>query len=410
MTTTGEERPTLMTRLAATLHGEVAATTIEAYRRAGAAAYGEMTAADAARAEIADSGADLWSIPAGRSSQLLCTWNAFALQTLGDELVEADYRADPRTVGYLPKVTAEQTAAFLGQVESWLAAARRSAADPGFDMTAQVALPAPLPGWVEVEPCPRAHLDAMLAAARAMRARAEAAIADFQRAGSPAEHEKTAAKLAGMAADAGAVLSYAESLWSPNADQQIHERVENSLKRAIENYYALGQLLAMPALAERPALDGLHPTGVSLPLPGQKGFDPWCLTDPSSRAKWQKDPAARRAVDSLWRYDPDPAATLAIQGQIDAAVAAGAIVPGKMPDGSKIGYYFCCPWSAVYLVRRPVVIDGLKLRPMQQFTFDVSAEEVLENGEFERRLLTGPFHKTTKVDYCDPAAGGHDDD
>ncbi|NUP50832.1 MAG: hypothetical protein HOW97_26510 [Catenulispora sp.] len=410
MTTTGEERPTLMTRLAAMLRGEVAATTIEAYRRAGAWAYGEMAAADAARAETAASGADLWSIPVGRSSQLLCTWNAFALQTLGDALVEADYRADPRTVGYLPEVTAEQTAAFLGQVESWLAAARRGAADPGFDISTQVALPAPLPEWVEAEPCPRAHLDAMLAAARAMRARAEAAIADFQRGGTPAEREKTAGKLAGLAADAGAVLSYAESLWSPTADQQIHERVENSLRRAIDGYYTLGQLLAMPALAERPTPDGLHPTGVNLPLPRQAGFDPWCLTDQATRAKWQQDPAARRAIDSLWRYDPDPATTLAIQSQIDGAVAAGAIVPGRMPDGSKIGHYFCCPWSSVYLVRGPVVIDGVMLRPMQQFTFDVSAEEVLEGGEFERRLLIGPFHKTSKVDYCDPAGGGHDDD
>lgn len=410
MTTTGEERPTLMTRLAAMLHGEVAATTIEAYRRAGAAAYAEMTAADAARAETAASGADLWSIPVGRSSQLLCTWNAFALQTLGDELVEADYRADPRTVGYLPKVTAEQTAAFLGQVESWLSAARRAAVDPGFDITAQVTVPAPLPDWVEVEPCPRAHLDAMLAAARAMRARAEAAIADFQRTVTPAEHEKTAAKLAGMAADAGTVLSYAESLWSPKAGQQIHERVENSLKRAIDSYYALGQLLAMPALAERTEADGLHPTGVLLPLPGQPGFDPWCLTDPKTRGKWQRDPAARRAIDSLWRYDPDPAATLAIQSQIEAAVAAGAVLPGRTADGEPIGHYYCCPWSAVYLVRNPVVIAGTKLRPMQQFTFDVSAEEVLEGGEFERRLVIGPFHPTSKIDYCDPASGGHDDD
>ena len=196
----------------------------------------------------------------------------------------------------------------VADLESWLASARRGAADSGFDIAAQVALPAALPGWVEVEPCPRAHLDAMLAAARAMRARAEAAVADFQRVDTPAGHEKTAAKLAGMAADAGAVLSYAESLWSPNADQVIHERVENSLKRAIEGYYTLGQLLARPVLAVRPATDGLHPTGVSLPLPGQKGFDPWCLTDPATRAKWQKDPAARRGHKTTKIDYCDPAA------------------------------------------------------------------------------------------------------
>jgi hypothetical protein len=68
-------------------------------------------------------------------------------------------------------------------------------------------------------------------------------------------------------------------------------------------------------------------------------------------------------------------------------------------------HYFCCPWSAIYLVRRPVTIAGQRLRPMQQFTFDVSAEEMAEGGEFVRRLLPGPFHPTSKVDYCDPTAG-----
>lgn len=402
--------PTLLTRLAAALHGEVAATTIEAYRRAGSAAYAEQDAADAARADLAAGGGDLWSAAPGRSSQLLCAWNAFALQTLGEAFVEADYAADPRTVGYLPKVTAEQAASLLGEVEVWLAGARRGAADPGCDVMREVALPARLPAWAEVEPCPRAHLDAMLAAGRALRARAEAAMADFQRTAIPAEHRQAAAKLAGMAADAGAVLAYAESLWSPAADQEIHERVENSLRRAITAYYTLGQLLAVPALLDRPEPDGLHPVGRPLPLPGTPGFDPWCLTDPDSRPRWRADPAARRAVDALWRYDPDPAATLAIQAQVDAAIEAGAVAIGRGADGKRIGHYFCCPWSAVYTVRRPVVIEGTALRAMQQFTVDVSAEEVAEGGAFVRRLILGPFHPTKKIDYCDPESGGHDDD
>jgi hypothetical protein len=30
-----------------------------------------------------------------------------------------------------------------------------------------------------------------------------------------------------------------------------------------------------------------------------------------------------------------------------------------------------------------------------------------EGGEFTRRLLTGPFHPTSKVDYCDPTGDHH---
>jgi hypothetical protein len=404
MTTGSQHGPGLVTRLAAAWRGEVSAGTVEAYRRAGAAAYQNLASAEQLRADLAMSGAGPWSTGPGQASQLLCTWNAFALQTLGDELVEADYRADPRTQGYLPPVTAEQAAAFLGEVEHWSVRARRAASDPGYDVTAEVALPVPLPGWVKVEPCPRPHLDAMLAAARAMRGRAEAALADLVRVDPPEGKQKAVARLQGMAAEADAVTEFGESLWSPDASEQVHERVENSLRRGIAAYYELGQLLAVPALLDRPEIRAVPVSGEPLPLPGQPGFDPWCLTDQHSLPRWKQDPAARRAIDILWRYDPDPAATLAIQSQINAAVATGSVAD-TTPRGHR--HYNCCPWSTVYQVRQPVVIDGQPLRPMEEFVFDVSAEEMGEGGPFTRRLSLGPFHPTTKIDYCDPA--GDDD-
>jgi len=103
MTSAGQHRPGLMTRLAAAMHGEVSAATVEAYRRAGAAAYQDIMDAEQLRASLTASGTGLWGASPAQASQLLCAWNAFALQTLGDELVEADYRADPRTTGFLPR-------------------------------------------------------------------------------------------------------------------------------------------------------------------------------------------------------------------------------------------------------------------------------------------------------------------
>jgi hypothetical protein len=346
----------------------------------------------------------MWTARPDQASQLLCAWNAFALQTLGDELVEADYQADPRTVGFLPPVTAEQAAAFLGEVEHWSARARRAASDQTYDVAAEIAVPAALPEWARVEPCPRAHLTAMLAAARAMRGRAEAALDDLAKAEPPEGKAGAASRLKGMAAEADSVTSFGESLWSPQATGEVHEKVENSLRRGIAAYYRLGQLLAMPALLNRPEIAATPVTGPPLPLPGQAGFDPWCLTDPASRTRWRRDPAARQAIDTLWRYDPDPAATLAIQSQIDAAVADGSVVPGATISQAA-SHYYCCPWSSIYQVRRPVTIAGQRLRPMQQFTFDVSAEEMAEGGQFTRRLLPGPFHTTSQVDYCDPESG-----
>ena len=41
--------------------------------------------------DLAEPGGSLWIARPHQASQLLCAWNAFALQTLGDQLVEADY-------------------------------------------------------------------------------------------------------------------------------------------------------------------------------------------------------------------------------------------------------------------------------------------------------------------------------
>lgn len=399
-------QPSLMTRLASALKGEVSADTVEAYRRAGQAAYEDELNAETLRRELVTSGTDLWSASAGQSTQLLCTWNAFALQTLGDQMVEADYRADSKTVGFLPPVTAEQAARLLGQVEQWSSTARRGAADPAFDVAEQMALPAPLPPWVEVEPCPDAHLMAMLAGARSMREHLEAALADFNSAGVPEAHQQAADRLRGMISDADSAAEYGQRMFTPPVPRAVHERVEDSLKRAVEGYFRVGQLLAHPRLLDRPEVQVASVNAPALPLPGQPGFDPWSLTDPDNRAQWQRDPAAQRAIDVLWRMDPNPAATLTIQAQIDAALAAGLIVAGVDGQGRRTGNYFCCPWAAIYLVRRPVTIAGRTLRAGEQFTYDVSAEEMAEGGSFKRELVVGPFHPTSEIDYCDPTAEG----
>jgi len=400
------EKPNLMTRLTSAMRGEVAAGTVEAFRRAGMVVYDDLANAEQVRRDIVVSGTDLWSTTPGQSSQLLATWNAFALQTLGDELIEADYRADPQTVGYLPRVTYEQAARFLGEVEHWSALARRASADPGFDASTAMILPARLPSWVEVEPCPEPHMRAMQSAARSMRDHVQAGQTDFAHCHLPEDRAAAAAKIDGMVAGADAAISYGVSMWTPGASATVHERAERSLQRGVESYFLVGQLLAMPALLDRPEIEvATAATGARLPLPGEPGFDPWCVTAPASRAVWKRDPAAVRAVDVLWRSDPDPASTLAVQSQIDAAAKAGLVVAGVDGAGRKMGNYFCCPWSAIYLVRRPVVVAGRALQPGQQFTFDVSAEEMLEGGEFKRELLVGPFHPTSEIDYCDPTSG-----
>ncbi len=397
--------PTLATRLRAKLAGEVAAGSLDAYRSAGAAAYGLLVEAEQLRQQLRAEGRDGFSAEPATKAFLVCAWNAFALQTLGDEFVEADYRADPKTVGFVPPVTAEQALAFYDEVEHWLVRAGQAKADPGYRLDLHV--PAEIPGWAVAEPCPHEHLMAMLAACRKLVEHAELAVADLKQP-VPGEHAPVLARLDAELSAVKSNAEYAEQLHvqlhQNRANRELHERIERSIKDALERAYLLGQLAAMPELIDA-AGGTLGLTPELLPLPGEPGFDAWCLTDPETRPQWQRDPQAGQAIQTLWDYDPDPARTLAVEAEIEAALEAGAIDYATDAQGRRLGNFYCCPWSAIYVVRRPVRIAGQRLRAMQQFTFDVSAEEIMEGGPFKRELLLGNFQPTSEIDYCDPSSG-----
>ena len=99
----------------------------------------------------------------------------------------------------------------------------------------------------------------------------------------------------------------------------------------------------------------------------------------------------------MWKLDPDPARTLTIQAEIDAASRAGRIVPAG--GGREQLAFHACPWATVWLVVRPVHLGGRRLEVMTQFTYEVSAAEVRETGTFMRRIVRGPFVRTGRVGY-----------
>lgn len=116
---------------------------------------------------------------------------------------------------------------------------------------------------------------------------------------------------------------------------------------------------------------------------------------------WSAPPAptARRRLRACARSSR----RLAIQAEIDELRDAGE-VDNARSGGQRLSHYYCCPWSPIFEARRPVTIAGRRLGPGDQFTFDVSAEELAEGGEFKRELLVGDFSPTSEVDYCDPRA------
>lgn len=149
-------KPTGWNRFFAKVQGEVPAAELDAFRRASAPVFELLEQVERRRLECSIDGLDPWTIPPATRAAFLCAWNAFVLQTLGDEFLDADYRAEPRTPHFVPPVTAEQVLRFYEQVEGWVNRAWQAQANPDFRL--DVPVPAPLPAWGEGEPFPSAHL------------------------------------------------------------------------------------------------------------------------------------------------------------------------------------------------------------------------------------------------------------
>jgi hypothetical protein len=395
--------PTLMTKVRAALAHERDSVVLEAMRAAGRVAHDELMAAERLREDLVVAGTTLWDAPPAVASQLLASWNAFVLQTLGETLLDADYAADPGTVGFVPEATFNQASVWLSAVEGWVSRARQARSNPEYDIAAELALPAGLPAWAEVGPCPPAHLAALQAAVPPVRDRVEFAVYALERACASDTQTSAVNRLRQLIAEAATAADYAAGLRTTRQHAGLHELIENNLRDALELWFHVGQLAAMPRLLDHYRSRRPLPRPELARLPGGSRFDPWCLTDQHTVREWQRDPQARHAIKELWRHDPDPAKTLALKAEIDAAEAAGDIVRHRVRGG--VTCYFECPWAPLYEVRRPVRVAGRQLRVLQQFAMRVAADEVPRGGRFVRDVVIGPFQETDEVEYCDPDDG-----
>ncbi len=420
--------------------GEVSADTLEAYRRASLAVYEALEHLESHRKVALDNGKNVWTMAPAAKAETLCTWNAFVLQTLGDRFLEADYEGDPTTVGFVPPITADQILRFYTPVEGWLNRAQQAHFNPDYKLDWPV--PAQLPQWSDVEPCPNAHLVGMLEAMRAVRDHTQAALT-FLEASEPKNEDEKKGKntIRQLQASAMARARYADDMMNGNPSRDVHERVEEHVKAAIQDFFLLGQLLAMPELALKvnaqspqpqqqppiqprqkpttpPTFDTFNsdvntwgtiaPSGAPsrapsrLAHPGEPNFDMWCLTSPDALSKFKQDREAVRAIKTLWQLDPNPVRTLEIQDEINAALLRGDIGYALDRYNQKLGHFFCAPWGAVYVTKRPLTVGGEHLGAMQQFIFNVTCEGVNLGAPFEREIMTGNFNPTNKFEYGDP--------
>jgi hypothetical protein len=209
----------------------VSSQSLDARRSAGTAAYGLFEDAEA------------W-IGEDRGSRYfrLCAWNAFALQTIADRLLDADTAADPATVGYVPRATLAFAQACLDEVPDWLSLAWGMRSDP--DPRVANRLPARLPPWVHDEPTRPSELRGLQDAYETLQARTETkviALPDADRVGAELRH-----LCAQMQADA----DYAAEVGLRGAGAVQRGEARSHLLRALQHAFTLGQLLALPTLVE----------------------------------------------------------------------------------------------------------------------------------------------------------------
>lgn len=402
------DTPGIWTRVRAFTRGERDAETLYAYRQAGAQVHPMLDDAERRRFDLTLSGTSPFAVKRHVGLELACAWNAFTLQTLGDKMLAADETADPGTVGFVPPVTFDQVNAYYTEVQRWLGYASQAAHDPEFELPVGT-LPARLPNWSPVEPCPRPHLDAMIAALDAMRVHAEAAMHALEKA-TPESDAAKLARLRGQFAEALSKAAYVSGMYRPGASLALHEQIEEQAKGAIEGLYRVGQLISYPALlvegpraASPKQARGKGPF-LRTPLPGQTGFDPWAMTDPNSRNVLRRDANAQRVIDEMWALDPDPVATVGLWDEIRRAVETGGAKTAQTNQGKPLGFYFCTPYCAIYEATRPLMIGDTAVRKGERFTLEAAAEGVRVGYPFKREVVTGNFRSGVPIDYCDPDA------
>jgi hypothetical protein len=208
------------------LKGEVSTADLVARRRAGTAAY--ALAEEASATDGTDRGTQLFKV---------CAWNAFALQSIADTILDLDAKDDPSTAGYVPRSTLRFVTACIEEVPRWIRNARVVQGDPSIRLG--TTLPALLPRWRFDESTRMSELRGLRAAYECLQPRVESEV-----------ESSGIAEARRLFAEMTSTADYAAMMLRPDSGAVDRGEVRWRLLQALGGAYALGQVLAMPTLAE----------------------------------------------------------------------------------------------------------------------------------------------------------------
>lgn len=254
----------LATRWAAARRKEVSTVQLEAYRRAGSAVYDLHLAADRRRRELSVEGTHPFDADPSSASLFLCAWNARVHQALACELLDADYRQDARTRGFVPPLTHAHAQALFEPVQGWLSAGRRAEVAPDFWIGDEVDLPVGLPKLHRPRFGPRKSVRGLLTAGDVLHGLLEEQLGAVAVAGTaPARWRPHLDRITELSVQAQTALHYAQGLWHPRSSDELDGVVLGHVLPALVLEHHLGQFLCFPELVQGYRVAPSRPLGAA---------------------------------------------------------------------------------------------------------------------------------------------------
>ena len=376
-------------------HDEVDASDLEAYQRAGNIVFERLTEGQLLYQQLLSQGLDRWTLPTHYQLQQLCLWNAFVLQTLGDQLLQTDYRFKPLTIGYVPALVAKQTQYFYQPIETWLNKAQQAQHNPLYNNhSINTELPSLLPTWLtfaEIFPKDKDtksrlyYLEGLLAAAKTIVLALDQRMSEVQ---FDEKHIADTHKFQQLHHQINHCLEYTIQLWGEQLTISLMPTVEQNLRRVVLQSYLLGQTLAMPSLVDKISsrtIPSNQPTD-NPPTHQYDALDIWCLTAASAKQQKISRLSEQQLLKTMWQQDQNQRYTLAINQFLKQALAKGDIAYAQYQNSD---FFNQCPWSPIFVSQRPIVIAGDPLRANQLFTYVCNVDGVNEllPRNFGNRIL-----------------------
>ncbi len=388
----GEMREAARHFYATTMHGEVSDANIQGYLRAASQIEDVWQQVDDKLATLISQGIAPWEAYAQLRYPLAFIRSARAYQVFVRELLAADAASDPETAGYLPRVTYDQANALCHEIQPNLQRAIAALNDTAY--TPDVALPLMLGPRIESEgqPCPLAHLQGMIAAAREVREWAAGLIAQYANAVTsatkpvPAEVSAHVTALQSRLAQADSQLRFGTDLVGQvtqgQATPQLHEEAENSLWDALRTFFLLNQAVALPE-ALRASQPNTAVTRQGMPRKTYRDQrirpdDLWRVASSSARAELR---GTEFGTDEMEEMCEKMGGILSVGAQqyldeVEAAVARG--------DAHQIAAMANCPFEPLYKALTPLDIAGAHVPASYEFHWDFHRGHLESSPRFGR--------------------------